>query len=215
MALEMDYGDSNYEKIKKASGSDFELKTIFSFINALEPTNSLINIEETPKVIAEESFSPTMKAPDIEVTDKLGRDYSIWYKPVVYYPKDEKTESMMVDFLMSKGKSKGLYDLDSTTLKELTTHEFITGSMIREFSMKLLSKIKPVHIILFVRENFSANDLKQINDAAFFLRPSRILLVSEKYIPNDVKMNLPINAQFVENAGMNIEKFKETVKKML
>ena len=206
---------SNFEKLKKTGSTGFELRTIFSFVNALEPIDSLISIDETPKVIVEDSFSPTLKTPDIQFTDKNGRAFSIWYKPTVYYPKEEKTQPAMIDFLVLKGKRSELYGIDEVTKKELVTHEYVTESMIKEFSIRLLSKLSQVHAVLFVREKFTVNDLKDIKDASFFLRPAKLLLISEDYLPSEVKINLPINVNYAENVDMNAEKFKETVRKII
>jgi hypothetical protein len=206
---------TNYEKLKQTGSTGFELRTIFSFVDALEPTETLISIDETPKVIAGDSFSPTLKIPDIQFTDKLGRSFSIWYKPTVYYPKEEKTQPAMVDFLVVKGKKNEIYELDDVTKKALGTHEYVTETMIREFAVRLLSRLNPVHMALFVREKFTVNDLKDIRDAAFFLRPEKVLLISEEYLPDDLKINLPLNVNYAENVDMNIEKFRETVRKII
>ncbi|NYZ80141.1 hypothetical protein H0N95_02725 [Candidatus Micrarchaeota archaeon] len=212
--MDFDKKQSNYQQLKKANASELELRVIFSFIHALEPKETLMNIEETPRVITE-AFSPTIKEPDVEVTDKMTREYSMWYKPIVYYPMEEKTKASMPELIVTKGKQKCLYNIDEAMLKSLKTYDFLTSSMIRDLSIRLISKLNPIQVVLFARETFTVEDINEAKDAAFFLKPARLILASAKYLPENIKANIPLNAFLVENADMNTEKLRETVKKIM
>ena len=87
--------------------------------------------------------------------------------------------------------------------------------VLRNISIRLLSKMKPIHTIMYVRKNFQASDLKEIQNVNFFLKPNKTLLISEEYMPGQVKMNLPLNTYPCENVDMNSQKFKDLVKRIV
>lgn len=205
---------SDFNELKQLKSDDFELRTIFSFIRALEPKKTEYSIDETPKIISEENFSPTLRNPDIIIADRMNRDFSIWFKPVIYLPKQEKTVSIMPEFLFFFGNNKCIYNLDTTTEKAITTHDFLTTSVMKEMSVRLLSRINSIALAVFVRKKYSNNDLNEIKDVGFFLKPAKMLVISEEYLPESFKMNLPFNASFVENVDMNTEKLREMARRI-
>ena len=197
------------------SVSEYQFKIIFEFLDAVQAKNSVINLEETPPIVKELEFNPTLGEPNITFTDYSERDFSVWYRPVIYHPKHDAAKEMIIDFVIVEGNHNSLYRMDYEIQKLLKTHEFFTGSLTKDISIRLLAKKNPVHMLLFVRKNFNANDMMEIKNAMFFLRPKRTLIVSEEYLETAVKMNLPLGMDFVENVDMNTDKLKQVVKRII
>lgn len=204
------YGDvGDYVKLQ------FELRTIFAFVDTLEPKQLHVDIDEKRKDVKELEFNPTLSNPNIFVRDKIDRDFCIWYKPVFYYPYTDTAKFLMPDFVMIKGDFGPIYNMDPDLEKRLYMHEYLTGPVLKDLSIRLLSRMKPIHTVMYVRKNFLASDLKEIQNVNFFLKPNKTLLISEEYMPGQVKMNLPLNTYPCENVDMNSQKFKDLVKRIV
>lgn len=219
------YGSGDIHKFKKVFDAvtpskdyiqlKFELKTIFSFIDALEPKSLTIDIDERLREIKDLEFNPTIRNPNIHLTDKLGREFCVWYKPLFFYPYTDSVKPLLLDFVVAKGEYKNLYNLDAELEKVLFTEKFFPESALKNISIKLLSKLRPLHAVMFVRKKFMPSDMTEIKSASYFLKPNKTLLISEEYLPQPLKMTLPISAYVIENLDMNSEKFKESVKKII
>lgn len=193
----------------------FELKTIFAFIDALQPKSMTVDIDERYKEPKELEFRPTLSKPNIFIKDWLGRDFCFWYKPIFYYPYQDSAKSLLLDFVVVKGEYSPLYNLDAEIERILYSQEFLSNSALKNLATRMLGRMRKIHIAAFVKKKFSPNDLTQIKSASFFLKPTKLLLVSEEYLPEQVKMNLPLSTYYSENVDMNSEKFKDIVKKIV
>ena len=211
--LDFDKKEPEIKKLKQFNATDFELKTMFSIINSLNPKKTRIDIDETPRVITKD-FNPTLRGPDIKLTDSRERDYSIWHNPIIYLPYDEKTEAVVVDFVFLQEDTESLYNLSSVE-KMLKTHDYLTDAMIRDLSIRLLAAQKEIQLLFFVRKNFTQQEIREIKNIAFYLKPRRILLASEEYLDKKIKMDLPLNVDFVENVDVNFEKLKNKISNLL
>lgn len=202
-------------KLDDYEGLRFELKTIFTFIDALEPKEMKIMIDDTYKKIEKLEFNPTVSGPNITIRDRMRRDFSIWYKPLFYIPTPNSARQLMADFIVFRGTHDSMYAFDDALKKELYTYEFLSNAMLREISIKMLSRLKPVHLVINVKKNFQMSDVNHLKTTSFFLKPHRMLLVSEDYLPESVKINMPINLSICENVDMNAQKFTEMAKRLI
>ena len=211
--LDFEKKEPEIKKIKQFNATDFELKTLFSILNSINPKKTRIDLDETPRVITKD-FNPTLRGPDIKLTDKTEKEYSIWYKPIIYLPYEKETKATVVDFVFVPEDTDSLYKLQNVE-KELKTHDYLTEKMIRNLSIKLLSSKKEIQLLFFVRKNFTQKDLKEVRNIGFYLKPKRILIASEEYLDEKVKMDLPLNVDFVENVDVNFEKLKKKINNLL
>lgn len=193
----------------------FELKTIFAFIDALQPKSITVDIDERYREAKELEFRPTLSRPNVFLKDWLERDFCIWYKPLFYYPYQDSSKSLLLDFVVVKGEYSSLYNLDAEIEKVLYSQEFLSDSALKNLSNKMLGKMRKIHLAAYIKKKFSPRDLTKIKSASFFLRPNKLLLISEEYLPQQVKMNLPLSTYYSENVDMNSEKFKDLVKKIV
>jgi hypothetical protein len=193
----------------------FELRTIFKLIEMLEPKEMKVSIDDTYKKVEKLEFNPTISGPNIVVRDRLRRDFSIWYKPVLYVPTPNSARPIVADFVIIRGVAGSLYDLDPELKKKLYSYEFMPNDLLREIAIKLLAKLRPVHVVIGCKMSFMPSDLLDIKALSFFLKPNRFLIVSEDYLPEQVKMNLPINIVCSENVDMNTQKFVDLARKAI
>ena len=193
---------SKFRKEKETDKTKFEIRTIFAFLDAVGAKDSIVNLEERPRVQREFEFNPTIKDPDIVFKDKFDRDFSMWYRPTLYYPHLDSVKEVSPEFAMFEGKLKSMYDVDPELEKILFTSDYFTSNKLKEVSNKLLAKMWRLHTIMFIQPSFKFEDLTRIRNAQFFLKPQRLLLISEKYLPSEVKMNMPVGVEFVENVDM-------------
>jgi len=193
----------------------FELKNIFRLIESLEPREMKITIDESYKKLEKLEFNPTISGPNITLKDKLRRDFSVWYKPAFYVPTVNSARECMVDFVVMRGVHGSMYELDPELKKQLYTYEFFSNSILREISIKLLSELKQITLALMCKKTFMPSDLHEIKIANFFLKPNRLMLLSEEYLPDNLKMSLPVNVLYAENVDMNMQKFVDVAKKVL
>lgn len=199
----------NYEQMK------FDMKIMFAFVDALEPKNLLVDVDERVKEVSELEFQPTLSVPNMNFRDKLSREFSMWYKPVFYYPHTDSAKALIPDFVAIKGGYGPLYNMDEEIKKTLWTEKYFTGRALNNLSSMLLNRLKPIHTLVFSRKRYSASDMTMLKAASFFLKPYKMLVVSQEEIPAQLKMNLPIATYAVEKVDMNIEKFKETVRRIV
>ena len=187
----------------------FELKTVFKLIEALDPTQMKVQIDEAYKKIEKLEFNPTVSGSNIVFRDKIRRDFSVWYKPTVYIPTQNSAIPLTPDFLISKGVHPALFDIDDTLRKQLYNFEFFSNAQLREISIKLLGKIKPVHAIMMCKRKFAKEDAPVFKTIDYYLKPRKLLIVSEDYLPEEIKNSLPMSADYVENLDAGCQKLKD------
>ncbi|MFH0986577.1 MAG: hypothetical protein V1911_00845 [Candidatus Micrarchaeota archaeon] len=206
--------DEKEEPVNRSEEHKFRVKIIFEFMKAAQASGSNISIEEPEYQDPVNQFNPTLSKADISFKDKLGRMFGIWHMPLVYYPADEGAGYIIPDFLVLKDSAL-LYRVDGTFTKMLAAHEFLSSSQIKDLANRLLAKKNKVSIAMFVKKNYARKDLNDIKNAAFYLQPDNLMIVSEKYLKPEIKGSLPINAVIAENVDMNTVKFRQAVEKLL
>lgn len=193
----------------------FELRNIFSLVEALEPKELKITIDDAYKKLEKLEFNPTISGPNIVFKDRIRRDFSIWYKPIVYIPTVNSARAIMADFVIMRGVHGSMYELDPELKKQLYSYEFLSNSTLKDISMKLLGELKNISLAVICKKTFMPSDLHEIKVASFYLKANRLMLLSEDYLPDNLKMSLPIGVVYAENVDMNAQKFVEAAKKVL
>jgi hypothetical protein len=183
---------TDYDKMK------FELHIIFKLIEALEPKQMRITIDDTYKKLEKLEFNPTISGPNIFFRDKLHRDFSVWYKPIFYVPTANSAKEIIVDFVVLRSVNLSMYTIDPELRKQLYAYEFLSDILLRDISMRLLNKLKHVHLLVMCKRKFSQSDLNEIKIANYYVKPNRVLLFSSEPFEDIFKMNLPINAECIE-----------------
>ena len=192
----------------------FELRVIFKMIESLEPKDMRIMIDDTYKKIKKLEFNPTISGPNISFRDKLRRDFSIWYKPVFYVPIANSAKEIMLDFAILRGVNLSMYFIDPELKRELYQYEFLSDVLLKDISIKMLNKLKQIYLGIICKQHFTPADITKIKTACYFLKPIRLLLVSENYVPDLVKMALPINTHVLENVDFSDRKITDVAKKL-
>lgn len=193
----------------------FELRSIFALIESMEPKELKITIDDSFKKLEKLEFNPTISGPNISMRDKLRRDFSIWYKPIFYIPTVNSARGLIADFVIMRGVHGSMYELDPDLKKQLYSYEFLSNSILRDISIKLLGSLKTISLGVLCKKAFMPSDLREIKIANFYLKANRLLLLSEDYLPDNLKMSLPVNVTYAENVDMNAQKFVEAAKKVL
>lgn len=194
---------ADYEQLK------FELQTIFRLIESLEPREMRVTIDNTFKKLERLEFNPTISGPNITFKDKLRRDYSVWYKPVFYVPTANSAQPLTVDFVILRSFNLSMYWIDPELRKQLYHYEFLPNTLLRDISVRLLGKMRPVQAIVTCKREFRPSHLADLKAANYYLKPSRNLAVSQGTMPEAVKINLPINTMFADNLTPETRKFEE------
>lgn len=197
------------------SRMQFELRNMFALLESLEPKDMKVTIDDSYRRLEKLEFNPTISGPNITVKDKLRRDLSVWYKPVFYIPTVNSARPIMADFVIMRGVHGSMYELDPELKKQLYSYEFISNSVLRDISIKLLGSLKHINVAVLCRKNFMPSELGEIKAVSFFLKPSRVILLSEDYLPDNLKMSLPVNVLYAENVDVNAQKFVEVAKRVL
>lgn len=197
------------------SRMQFELKNIFNLVEALEPTEMKVSIDDNFKKLERLEFNPTISGPNINFKDRLRRDFSVWYKPQFYIPTISSARSITADFVIMRGNHGSMYELEPDVKKQLYSYEFLSNSMLRDIAIKLLGNMKNISLAVLCKKTFSPSDLGEIKIASFYLKPSRLMLLSEDYLPDNLKMSLPLNVLYAENVDMDSRKFVDAAKKVL
>ena len=193
----------------------FELKNIFSLIEALEPKEMKITIDDNYKKLEKLEFNPTISGPNITFKDRIRRDFSLWYKPTFYVPTVSSARGAVVDFVIMRGNHGSMYELAPELKKLLYSYEFISNTALRDISLKLLGGLKHISLAILCKKCFMPSDIQEIKTASFYLKANRVLLLSEDYLPDAVKMVAPPNVIYAENVDINSQKFVELAKKVL
>lgn len=193
----------------------FEMKNIFALIDSLEPKELKITIDDNFKRLEKLEFNPTISGPNITLRDKLRRDFSIWYKPIFYIPTANSARAIMADFVILRGFHGSMYEMNPDLKKELYSYEFLSNSMLRDVSIKLLAGLKHISLAVLVKKAFMPSDLAEIKVTYYYLKPNRLMLLSEDYLPDTLKMSLPVNVVYAENVDVNSQKFVEEARKVL
>jgi hypothetical protein len=197
------------------NGMQFELKNIFSLVESMEPKEMKVTIDDSYKKLEKLEFNPTISGPNIVFKDKLRRDFSIWYKPAFYIPTVNSARPIMADFAIMRGNHGSMYELDPELKKLLYSYEFLSNSLLRDIAMKLLGELKHISLAVLCKKSFVPSDLSEIKIASYFLKPNRIMLLSEDYLPDNLKMSLPVSVLYAENVDMDCRKFVDVAKKVL
>jgi len=197
------------------TGMQFELKNIFSLVDALEPKEMKVTIDDSFKKLEKLEFNPTISGPNITFKDKLRRDFSIWYKPTFYIPTVNSARPITLDFAIMRGNHGSMYELDPELKKLLYSYEFLSNSTLRDISIKLLGELKHISLAILCKRSFMPSDLSEIKIASFFTKPNRMMLLSEDYLPDNLKMSLPVSVLYSENVDMTTQKFVEMAKRVL
>jgi len=192
-------------KPEKKKPRDFAFECLMNIIESTNARNVMISAEETNKIVEDKKFEPTMTPPDVVFEKEV--KYSAWLKPVFYYYSDE-LKTIIPEIVIVKG-AESLYSIDETTKRMMETYEFLTNETANELSTRILSRKNSIHLLVFARREFKKKDLNEIKQASFFLNPNKLLVISESYLPDVIKANLPIGAVVVENLGVNKNKLKE------
>jgi len=200
---------NNYNRMR------FELKSIFALIESMEPKELKITIDDSFKKLEKLEFNPTISGPNISLRDKLRRDFSIWYKPTFYIPTVNSARAITADFVIMRGVHGSMYELDPDLKKQLYSYEFLSNSILRDISIKLLGSLKGISLAVLCKKAFMPSDLSEIKITNFYLKANRLMLLSEDYLPDNLKMSLPVNVTYAENVDMNAQKFVEAAKKVL
>lgn len=200
-------GEVNYNTLK------FQIETLFHLFKTLDAKNIKIRMGRESQKLDKLEFNPTISEPNITFTDKDKNAYSVWYKPVVYVPSKNSAKKISPDFIFLKGEHSSMYEIDKGLKKSLYAYEFLSDSVLKEISGKLLEKLKEVQLVLHSSEEYKYRDLSHIVDSKHYLDPNRVFLVSEKHLPNTVKMDMPLGVKYEENVGMNKRKLRKSIKK--
>ncbi len=193
----------------------FEMKTLFSSLKETQTRKIQVKKGKKQEKITDLEFNPTISKPDIIVTDKEARSYSIWYKPIIYVPSKNSAKKIQPDFIVIKGERESIYEVDKELKKSLYTYEFLSDSVLKEISSELLDKMHEIQLVIHVNKEYKYKDLKDIKDSKHYLEPKNLLLVSEKELPEEVKMNMPVGVTPKEKVGINLRKLQGKTAKLL
>ena len=193
----------------------FELRNIFSLVESLEPKEMKVTIDDAYKRLEKLEFNPTISGPNIVFKDRIRRDFSIWYKPTFYIPTVNSARPVTADFVIMRGVHSSMYELDPELKKQLYSYEFLSNSTLKDVSIKLLGSLKHISLAVLCKKAFMPSDLGEIKVTSFYLKANKLMLLSEDYLPDNLKMSLPVNVLYAENVDMNSQKFVEAAKKVL
>jgi hypothetical protein len=193
----------------------FELKSIFSLIESLEPKEMKIMIDDIYKKLEKLEFNPTISGPNISFKDKLGRDFSVWYKPTFYIPTVNSARECTVDFVIMRGVHGSMYELDPELKKQLYSYEFLSNTMLKDISIRLLGKLKHIGLGIICKKTFMPSDLGEIKIASYYLKANKLMLLSDNYMPDNLKMSVPVNVLYAEKVDMNPQKFVDIARRVL
>ncbi|RLG21234.1 hypothetical protein DRN74_03145 [Candidatus Micrarchaeota archaeon] len=206
--------DKSSEK-KDYSEMEFQLHCIMKFCEAFKPKAMQVSIEESYILPKELEFNPTLSWPNIEMKDYLGREYSIWYKPRIYAPSQDGVRELLPDFIVMRGHYDSPYKLDPAFLDKIKKEPFLNKVLLREFSLGLLARLRPVQFLIIARRKIMKSYINEIKHMQFYLKPSKTLVISQSTLDNEIKLNLPVGAQFIENVDINLSKVSDEIKKMI
>ncbi|MBS3060421.1 MAG: hypothetical protein J4432_02840 [DPANN group archaeon] len=188
----------------------FEVRIIFELIKALKPQEINITSTDLEGSLRQGVFNPTLTQANIKLS-LLQQDYSVWYKPVFFLP----GKSAIVDLVMLRGHHDSLYMIDDVLKKTLAKKTKLTAREKKVFINELLRTLKPIHMMILAKKRFYVTDSAELSLINSVLKPSNLLLISEKEVPMKLKMMLPKNVHLVEKADINHAKFVDAAMKLI
>lgn len=209
---------SIYESKKKyvnTSEFNFHMKSLFTLIKSLNPQNINFLDDKSQKKIEKLEFNPTISKPNLIVTDEMARSYSIWYLPLIYVPTKNSAKELVPEFVVMKGERKSMYDIDKEFKRSLYTYEFLSDSLLKKMSRKMLKRMKEIQLVTHVKKEYMPKHLSHIKDSKHYLNTKNIFVISEKELPQRMKMNIPIGIPFEDKVDLNLEKLAEKTKNLL
>lgn len=221
----LDTSNDELEKLRKiretrkgetdSKNFKFEIKTILSIIKGFENGKIELNKRKGERKLQELEFNPTITPPDIIITDEEAKSYSVWYQPIIYVPSKNSAKKIQPEFVFLRGERKSMYDIDKEFKRSLYTYEFLSDSLLKEISEKMIKKLQEPQLIVHTKREYIYKDLSGIMDSEHYLDPENLLAVSEKKLPEKMKMNLPLGVEFAEKVDLNTRRLREKVKALL
>ena len=140
----------------------YSMKVLFNIIRSMNLKKLDISADALEIKPAFE-FNPTITLPNIQLIDKFKKQFSIWYKPTVYLPRFETAKPIVLDFVILKGMQNSLYNFSESFQKELSTYKSFSKTELKNISIKMLSQLNEIKLLLFVRCN-----VIWFNDTTFY-----------------------------------------------
>ncbi len=206
---------SSRKERKKSSEFSFHVKTLFTMVKALEAKNVDIQRSKESRRLERLEFNPTISKPNISITDNESRPFSAWYLPLIYVPSRNSAKKISPEYVVMGGERRSMYEETGKLKKSLYTYEFLSDSLLKENSKKLLEKMNEVELVMHVKKKFNSSDLPDIRDSEHYLKPKNLLVISEEELPEGLKMNLPPKTRFKDNVDLNLRKLENEIKNTL
>jgi len=200
---------------QKSSEFSFHMKTLLTTIKSLEANNVDVQKAKESKRLERLEFSPTISPPNVMITDKKARAYSVWYMPEIYVPSRNSAKKITPEYVVMEGERKSMYRGKEDLKRSLYTYEFLSDSLLKENSKELLDKMHDVKLVMQVKNEFDSKDLSRIKDSHHYLKPENLLVISEKKLPEDLKMNLPPKARCKDKVDINLRRLEEEIRNVL
>lgn len=192
----------------------FQLRTLIKLCESLKPVSMRLNSGRIHLITDETKFNPTLSGPNVIVRDSLQRDHSVWYRPAVYASMEEPRK-LVPEFVVSPGARTSPYNLDDRMISELNSYGSLNASTVKAMSRELTSRLVPVSLLILAKKQFMSQDLIDMKAMQFYLKPKKMLIVSESGMENKIKMNAPVGATLVESVDMEGSQLLESMRKML
>lgn len=193
----------------------FEIKTILSIMKGFKNGKIELNTGKEERKLKKLEFNPTITQPDIIITDEEAKSYSVWYHPIIYVPSKNSAKKIQPEFVFLKGEKKSMYDIDKKFKRSLYTYEFLSDSLLKKISEEMMERIHKPQLVIHARREYKYSDLTNVVDSKHYLDPNELLVVSEKEVPEKIKMNLPVGVDLSEKVDLNTRRLREKVKKLL
>ncbi len=197
--------DFEKKEKKQEAYEVIKLKKIVKGIKASEETEEKRNSNELTLIF---------KKPDFYLETKKENHYSIWHKPTIILPYEEKTREEKPDFVFIAEKTKHLYTLENLE-KKIKTHKKMTEKMKKELSKELLKKMKKIKLLLYIRKNLTQKELTKIIITASYLKPEYAVIILEESMKPSIKIAMPEQINCIENTGINQQKAKKALRQVL
>ncbi|GEM_PF-1859143 len=206
---------SSRKKQRKSSEFSFHMKTLFTAVRSLDAKSVDIERSKESQRLERLEFNPTISDPEIVITDKRAKAYSAWYMPNIYVPSRNSAKRITPEYLVMEGERRSIYEENEKLKRDLYTYEFLSDSLLKENSKKLLNKMNNVKLVMHVKNKFKPSDLSKIKDSAHYLKPENLLVVSEQELSKEIKMNLPPGTRFKDKIDLNLRKLENEIKETL
>jgi len=129
----------------------YEMKVLFEIVRSMDLKKINISADVT-EIKTGFEFKPTMGKPNIQLADQFKKQFSIWYKPVIYLPRFESAKPVTLDFIILKGIQSSLYTISESLRKELSTMASFSKLGLKDISTKMLSSLNDIELLLFVKK---------------------------------------------------------------